>query len=182
MQILSSWAVNPRSGVGSESMLGAGKGRWEVARKRAKMTRWFGTGLCLGGDRLWHLRKWKLQLKLFSWGTIRSVSTFSLAQGLPANKTWPHASVFSLGRAWIPSCLFPQDLQKPGISGCIWTVKPPSFCIPGLHRFTLALWQGETQSTVSAPVPPAPGSGFQKREMSRWGMWNLHQVLWHLPP
>lgn len=66
--------------------------------------------------------------------------------------------------------LFPQNLQEPGVSGQ-WDPRASAF----LGSTDLPSPCSRVKQSVSAPVPPATGSGFQKREMSLWGMW-------HTPP
>lgn len=72
--------------MGSDSVLGAGKGRWEVASKRASdQIVWYrSVSWCCS---TLTSQEMKASAEALQLGTMRSVSTFSLAQGLPANKT-----------------------------------------------------------------------------------------------
>lgn len=115
---------------------------------------------------------------------MKSVSiVFSLACEFPANKAWPHALVFAPGRARIPSCLFSQNLQEPGISGCLWTAKPREPLrsrVPWPHSHPV--W-GQNTAKHQCPCPLQPQALVSRGGKCARGTHGMfHRVPPHVSP
>lgn len=91
--------------------------------------------------------------------------------------------VFAPGRARIPSCLFSQNLQEPGISGCLWTAKPREPLrsrVPWPHSHPV--W-GQNTAKHQCPCPLQPQALVSRGgKCARGTRGMFHRVPQHVSP